>query len=87
MDDPAALGPGMALALITTFYGSLLSNVLFLPIADKLGTRSTEEVANKLLIIRGVMSIQSGDNPRIVQQKLMAFLDRRQRQRVEENQT
>ncbi|MHC4917927.1 MAG: MotA/TolQ/ExbB proton channel family protein, partial [Planctomycetota bacterium] len=81
--DPAALGPGMALALITTFYGSLLSNVLFLPIADKLGTRSTEEVAAKLLIIRGVMSIQGGDNPRIVQQKLLAFLNQRERLRVE----
>lgn len=83
MDDPSALGPGMALALITTFYGSLLSNVIYLPISDKLGTRSAEEVAGKLLIIRGVMSIQSGDNPRIVQQKLLAFLDARQRASVE----
>lgn len=80
MNDPEALGPGMALALITTFYGSLLSNVLFLPIADKLGSRSGEEIAARLLIMRGVMSIQSGDNPRIVQQKLMAFLDARQRE-------
>lgn len=79
MDDPEALGPGMALALITTFYGSLFANVVFLPIADKLGTRSEEEIATKLLIIRGVMSIQSGDNPRIVQQKLMAFLTATQR--------
>lgn len=83
MNDPASLGPGMALALITTFYGSLLANVLFLPIADKLGTRSGEEVAARVLIIRGVMSIQSGDNPRIVQQKLLAFLDARQRTAVE----
>ncbi|MBK9120145.1 MAG: motility protein A [Phycisphaerales bacterium] len=82
MDDPAKLGPGMALALITTFYGSFLSNVFFLPVADKLGVRSSEEVSTRLLIIRGVMSIQSGDNPRIVQQKLMAFLDSRQRQRL-----
>lgn len=86
MDDPAALGPGMALALITTFYGSLLSNVFFLPIADKLGQRSGEEIASKVLIIRGVMSIQSGDNPRIVQQKLMAFLNSKERQRVENSQ-
>jgi chemotaxis protein MotA len=84
MDDPAALGPGMALALITTFYGSLFANVFFLPIADKLGARSTEEVSTKILIIRGVMSIQSGDNPRIVQQKLLAFLDARQRSSVED---
>ncbi len=83
MDDPEALGPGMALALITTFYGSLFANVFFLPIADKLGVRSEEEVASKMLIIRGVMSIQSGDNPRIVQQKLMAFLDNKQRTKAE----
>jgi chemotaxis protein MotA len=82
MDDPAALGPGMAVALITTFYGSLLANTVFLPLADKLGSRSTEEVAGKLLIIRGVMSIQSGDNPRIVQQKLLAFLDATQREQA-----
>ncbi len=86
MDDPAALGPGMALALVTTFYGSLLSNVFFLPMADKLGLRSDEEVGSKVLIIRGVMSIQSGDNPRIVQQKLMAFLDAKQRQKIEAEQ-
>ncbi len=83
MNDPAAIGPGMALALITTFYGSFLLNTLFGPIADKLMLRSNEEAASKALIIDGVMSIQSGDNPRIVQQKLMATLDRHQRARVE----
>jgi len=83
MNDPAAIGPGMALALITTFYGSFLLNTLFGPIADKLVLRSSEEAALKALIIDGVMSIQSGDNPRIVQQKLMATLDRHQRARVE----
>ncbi len=82
MDDPSKLGPGMAVALITTFYGSLLANVVFMPVADKLGLRSEEEVAGKVLLIRGVMSIQSGDNPRIVQQKLMAFLDSKQRERA-----
>jgi chemotaxis protein MotA len=83
MNDPTMIGPGMALALITTFYGSCLSNMVFQPISDKLGVRSNEELATKLLIIRGVMSIQSGDNPRIVQQKLLAFLDAKQRIRVE----
>lgn len=83
MNDPAAIGPGMALALITTFYGSFLLNTLFGPIADKLVLRSNEEAGLKALIIDGVMSIQSGDNPRIVQQKLMATLDRHQRARVE----
>lgn len=83
MSDPSALGPAMAVALITTFYGSLLANMLAMPIADKLQLRSSNEVAGKILIIRGVMSIQAGDNPRIVQQKLLAFLDNKQRQKIE----
>jgi chemotaxis protein MotA len=83
MQNPDDLGPAMAVALITTFYGSLIANLFAMPIADKLGLRSAEEIAGKLLIIRGVMSIQAGDNPRIVQQKLMAFLDARQRQATE----
>jgi chemotaxis protein MotA len=83
MDDANALGPAMAVALITTFYGALIANLFAMPIADKLGVRSDQELATKLLIIRGIMSIQAGDNPRIVQQKLMAFLDNRQRNIVE----
>lgn len=83
MSDPDQLGPAMAVALITTFYGSFIANVFAMPIADKLGLRSMEEVATKMLIIRGVMSIQAGDNPRIVQQKLMAFLDAKQRAQTE----
>ncbi|MFQ5807896.1 MAG: motility protein A [Phycisphaerae bacterium] len=83
MNDADSLGPAMAVALITTFYGSLLANLFALPIADKLALRSDQEVAAKLLILRGVMSIQAGDNPRIVQQKMLAFLDAKQRSRVE----
>jgi chemotaxis protein MotA len=83
MKDAESLGPAMAIALITTFYGSLLANLFALPIADKLALRSDQEIATKLLIIRGVMSIQAGDNPRIVQQKMLAFLDPQQRARVE----
>jgi len=73
MDDPSLIGAGMAAALITTLYGSLLANVLFLPLADKLAQRSQEEVLNKTIIIQGVMAIQSGDNPRNVASKLMTF--------------
>lgn len=83
MDDPAALGPAMAVALITTFYGSLIANLFAMPLADKLAVRSEDEIASKVLIIRGVMSIQAGDNPRIVQQKLMAFLSGPQRLEAE----
>jgi chemotaxis protein MotA len=74
MDDPSKIGPGMAVALLTTLYGAVLANVLFLPMADKLSARSAEEILLKTIIIKGVMSIQSGDNPRIVEQKLRTFL-------------
>ncbi len=74
MGDPSKLGPGMAVALITTFYGALIANAFALPLADRLGRRSAEEVLYKTIIIKGVMAIQSGDNPRIVEQKLKTFL-------------
>jgi len=74
MDDPSKIGPGMAVALLTTLYGALIANALALPIADRLARRSGEEVLFKTIIIKGVMSIQSGDNPRIVEQKLKTFM-------------
>ncbi len=60
----------MATALVTTFYGALLANALFLPLAGKLETRSREEILNKEMVIDGIMAIQSGDSPRIVEEKL-----------------
>jgi chemotaxis protein MotA len=74
MNDPAKIGPGMAMALLTTMYGSMFANMLALPIADKLSQRNNEELMLKTIVIKGVMSIQSGDNPRIVEQKLKTFL-------------
>ncbi len=74
MDNVGQIGTGMAVALTTTFYGAVAANLIFLPIADKLGTRSREEILMKQIIIRGILSIQSGDNPRIVEQKLRTFL-------------
>ncbi len=74
MEDPSAIGAGMATALLTTLYGSLMANVLFLPLADKLGQRTAEEVLARTIIIQGVMAVQSGDNPRNVQAKLYTFL-------------
>jgi chemotaxis protein MotA len=74
MDDPSAIGPGMAVALITTLYGAFIANVFTGPLADKLQARDAEEVLVKTIIISGVMAIQSGDNPRIVESKLMTFL-------------
>ncbi len=74
MDDPSSIGAGMAVALLTTLYGAVASNLIFLPLADRLAKRSSDEVLLKTIIVRGVMSIQSGDNPRIVEQKLLTFL-------------
>ncbi len=85
MSDAAALGPAMAVAMITTFYGALVANLFAMPIADKLQVRNDEEVAVKALIVHGVLSIQAGDNPRVVQQKLSAFLTNAQRALVEED--
>jgi len=87
MSDPDSIGPAMAIALLTTFYGALLANLVALPLADKLGLRSREEMMLRMIVIKGVMAIQSGDNPRIVEQKLKTFLPNRLRVTAEaENQ-
>ena len=80
MADPSKIGPAMAVALLTTLYGALLANLFALPMAEKLGRRSREEVLLKMIVIKGVMAIQSGDNPRIVEQKLKTFLPNRMRE-------
>ncbi len=80
MDDPDAIGPGMAVALLTTLYGSMASNMVFLPLSAKLALRSEEETMLMSIAMRGVMSIQSGDNPRIVEQKLKIFMPPAQRE-------
>lgn len=80
MDDPSAIGPAMAVALLTTFYGAILANLIFNPIAGKLKARSLEEVLYKELAMEGVISISLGDNPRIVEQKLTSFLEPRLRE-------
>jgi chemotaxis protein MotA len=74
LSDPSALGPGMAVALITTFYGSYLANVFFIPLSAKLKYRSSEEILNKEIIVEGVLSIAAGENPRLVTEKLKSFL-------------
>lgn len=79
MDDPSAIGPAMAVALITTFYGAILANVVFGPIAGKLTLRAKEETAIREMILSGILAISNGDNPRIVEQKLNSFLEPSQR--------
>lgn len=74
MDDPSKIGPGMAVALITTLYGAMMANMFASPLADKLAAKDAEELLVKTIIVTGVMSIQSGDNPRVVESKLLTFL-------------
>ena len=64
----------MAVALLSTFYGTILANLMILPVAGKLKIRSQQEVLVKQMILEGVISIQSGDNHRVVEQKLKAFI-------------
>jgi chemotaxis protein MotA len=79
MEDPSQIGAPMAVALLTTFYGTMLANLLFLPVAGKLKTRSKQEVLLKQMVLQGVISIQSGDNHRVVEQKLKAYIAPRER--------
>ena len=74
MDDPSSIGPSMAVALITTFYGAILANLLFNPMAGKLKTRSKEEVLLREMMLEGILSISRWENPRIVEEKLNSFL-------------
>ena len=75
MEDPSQSGATMAVALLTTFYGTLLAYLFILPVAGKLKTRSKQEILLKQMVLEGVISIQSGDNHRIVEQKLTAFIE------------
>jgi len=83
LDDPAVLGPNMALALITTFYGALVANFMMIPWAGKLKTYDALETKVKEMQIEGVLSIQAGDNPRILGIKLLTYLEPTDRKAVE----
>ena len=74
LSDPTLLGPGMSMALITTFYGSLIANYFCAPVANKLKIISKEEILLKTVLIEGMLSIQNGENPRIIEEKLKSFL-------------
>lgn len=75
LDDPSTIGSGMAVALITTFYGSFFANLLFIPIATNLKMQTETELEVCDMIIEGVLSIQAGQNPRTIEQKLSGYLD------------
>lgn len=74
MSDPSKIGAGMAVALLTTMYGAIVSNVVFLPFAEKLGFYNKQELLTMEIIVRGIMAIQSGENPRVIEQKLNTFV-------------
>jgi chemotaxis protein MotA len=74
LQDSSQIASAMALALVTTFYGAILANILFLPIAGKLRERSTAEILKKEMIMAGVMAIQAGDIPGMVEQRMISFL-------------
>ncbi|MDP8237823.1 MAG: motility protein A [Candidatus Hatepunaea meridiana] len=74
LDDPSNIGQGMAVALITTFYGAFIANLVFLPVAGKLRNRSEQEIVFKQMIIEGVLAIQLGEHPKNIKTKLLNFV-------------
>ncbi|QTA38763.1 motility protein A [Thermosipho ferrireducens] len=83
LNDPNSLGPSMAVALITTMYGSIIANAAALPLAEKIGKRMINLEMEKTMIVEGVLSIQAGENPRILEEKLKAFLPANLREQYE----
>ncbi|MFC2948675.1 flagellar motor protein MotP [Virgibacillus sediminis] len=84
LDDPDTLGPAMAVALLTTLYGTVLANLVFTPMASKLENKTEEEIFIKEIIIEGVIGVQSGQNPRILEEKLSAFLPKEKLKKQQE---
>ncbi|MBQ6734007.1 MAG: motility protein A [Lachnospiraceae bacterium] len=83
MDDPSAIGPAMAVALLTTFYGSLIANWICFPASTKLKKRNDDEYTLRSIVIEGLLSIQAGENPRVTEEKLKSFLAPKQREAYE----
>ena len=83
MDDPKKIGPGMAVAILTTLYGAIMGNMVCLPLADKLSNRHAQEMLNLTIAQAAVLGIQAGDNPRILQSKLTVYLSPRLRAKLE----
>jgi chemotaxis protein MotA len=79
LSNTASIGPNMAVALITTFYGSLLANWISAPIASKLKSNSDIEIMMKEVMLEGLLSIQAGENPRVIEERLKSFLSPQQR--------
>ena len=84
MDDPKKIGPGMAVALLTTLYGAVMANVVALPIADKLQMKALEENINFTLIIDGVLMIRENKSPAVIRDMLISYLPNKHRAAMEE---
>lgn len=85
MDDPKSIGPAMAVALLTTLYGAMLANMVALPISDKLKLRANEEKLNRSLILEGILGIQDGQNPRVIEGVLRNYLPESKRGSTDED--
>ncbi len=74
LDDPSTIGPKMAVAMITTFYGSVMANLFFIPMAEKLNGRAEEEITNMNIIFEGIVSIREGEHPKLMEDKLNVYV-------------
>lgn len=83
MEDPSSIGPSMAVALLTTLYGAVVSNLVCLPISDKLAAKLGVEEINQTLIIDGIMSVRDGKSPNLIREMLTAYLPENQREQPE----
>jgi len=84
MDDPKSIGPAMAVALLTTLYGAIMANMVGIPISQKLEMRDKEETVSKTLMIDGLLGIQAGQNPRVIEQVLHGYLHEGKRPTAED---
>jgi chemotaxis protein MotA len=83
IDDPSTIGPQMSVALITTFYGSMLANIVFIPMSKKLKAKTDDEVYKKEMIIEALLSLQAGENPNILKEKMLAYLNGKDNKKLE----
>lgn len=83
MDDPSSIGPAMAVALTTTLYGSMLANWICIPVVGKLNSKNNDEMVIKEVMIEGLLSIQAGENPRVIEEKLKSFLSPVEKEEME----
>lgn len=77
LQDPSLIGAGMATALLTTLYGSFLANIIFIPIAKNLEMQTANELKTNEMILEGVLALQKGENPRVIEQKLQSFMSQK----------